>query len=71
MGCAYQEFLGFGKSHDLALQDAVNKYDKALRGVDMGVYKDQVTDEMEATGMDIDEVLEARGSVMVSTARSP
>jgi len=59
--CAYQEFLGFGKTHNLALQDAVDKYDKALRGVDMGVYKEQVTDEMEATDMDIDEVLEARG----------
>ena len=59
--CHFEGHVGVGLTKQEAEREAVNKYDIAMEKHYMGKMKNQVTEEMEITGNDIHEVLEARG----------
>ena len=59
--CHFEGHVGVGLTKQEAEREAVNKYDIAMEKHYMGKMKNQVTAEMEITGNDIHEVLEARG----------
>jgi hypothetical protein len=59
--CHFEGHVGVGLTKQEAEREAINKYDIAMEKHYMGTMKNQVTAEMEITGNDIHEVLEARG----------
>tara|TARA_R110002153_G_scaffold51805_5_gene145464 strand:+ start:1403 stop:1852 length:450 start_codon:yes stop_codon:yes gene_type:complete len=60
--CHYEGQIGIGLTKQEAEREAVDKYDKQMENYYMGQVKNQVTEEMDNTGMDIDEVLAERGN---------